>query len=134
VIRVSNVFVFSFMLVLCIGCSSNSKAPTMANVEGTVTLDGQPMSSGEVMFVVPGKHTAVLPVAGGAFSGQAVLGSNRVEVYSYRTGGEVVDMGGEKFGGELENIIPAKFNVNSTLTAQVEAQGGSDFQFEVSSK
>ena len=133
-LHVWNLLTISLLLVSCVGCSSKSPGPTLADVKGSVNLDGQPLPSGEVMFVVPGEHTAVLPVTGGEFTGQAAVGANRVEVYSYQMGGAVVDMNGEKFGGEQENIIPAKFNVNSTLTAQVESQGGGEFKFDVTSK
>ncbi len=92
------------------------------------------MESGELTFLVPGNMPSSLTVVNGAFSGEAAVGENRVEVYSYRLGGDVVKMGGESFGGEKENFIPAKFNTQSTLKAQVADAGANDLKFEVTSK
>jgi len=128
------VLIAGMLAPILAGCGSNANAPVLSQVKGSVTLDGQPMPDGEVMFVVVGKHTAVMPVTNGTFTGQAAAGTNRVEVYSYKAGGDVVEMGGEKFGGEKENFIPAKYNANTTLSAEVTEDGGGDFVFPVTSK
>jgi hypothetical protein len=122
------------LLCFVLGCAPKVKAPDLAKIKGTVTLDGQPMASGEITFVVLGKHTALLPVTGGTFSGEVSVGANRVEVYSYKEGGEVVEMGGQKYGGGRVNVIPAKFNADSTLKAEVAPQGANEFKFEVTSQ
>jgi hypothetical protein len=135
VFRASQFVAVGVLLLCCVvGCTPKRQGPPLADVKGTVTLDGQPMADGEVMFVVMGTHTAILPVTNGTFAGKAAVGTNRVEVYSYRMGGDVVEMGGQKFGGEKENVIPAQFNSMTTLGAQVDAGGANDFKFEVTSK
>jgi hypothetical protein len=50
-----------------------------------------------------------LTVANGD-SGNAAIGENRVEDYSYQPGGEVVEMGGQKFSGERKTL----YQPNST--------------------
>ena len=116
------------------GCGSAPTGPKLAPVKGNVTLDGKPLESGELTFLVPGNMPSSLTIVNGVFSGEAAVGENRVEVYSYRLGGQVVKMGDENFGGEKENFIPAKFNTMSTLKAQVADAGVKDLKFEVKSK
>ena len=126
---------FSIAILLGVsGCGSATANVELADVAGTVELDGKPLESGEVVFVLLGEHSALIPIKKGTFSGEAGVGENRVEIYSYRSGGEVVEMGGEKFGGEEVNFIPPKYNASSSLTATVTAEGNQGFAFEVTSK
>lgn len=114
-------------------CGGGDAAPSRANVTGQVLLDGQPMPDGEVSFVQSGVPSAVLEVKNGSFSGQAYQGKSTVEVRAYKAG-KAVEMGGEKYGGEKENYIPAKYNSESKMTADVPAGGRTDLKFEVTSK
>jgi len=119
-------------LVVLAGCNSEPKGPKLTPVKGTVTLDGQPMASGEVIFV-SGGSASTAQVTNGAFTGEAPLGDNVVQIFSYREGAAAVEMGGEKFGGGKENFIPPQFNANSTMKANVEAGKANEFKFEVTS-
>lgn len=126
------IWCFAFVCLMA-GCGgAKVPQPDTAAVKGTVTLDGAPMATGEVVFEVPGKSAVVLPVNSGAYSGQVAIGLNKVSVFSYRKG-PVVDMGGEKFGGGMENFIPPQYNAESTMKANVEAGGANEFKFEVKS-
>lgn len=134
-VRIQFLSLVALMSLSAIGCGPSAPpAPKQGDVKGTVTLDSKPMESGEVSFVIVGQPPSVLPVTNGAFSGKASIGANRVEVYSYRAGGAAVEMGGQKFGGDKENFIPAKFNADSTLKADVAQSGANDFKFDVTSK
>lgn len=117
------------------GCgSSDPKGPKTATVKGTVTLDGQPMESGDVIFTAAGNAgAATLEVKGGAFTGPVPVGDNTVAVFSYKQG-EAVDMGGQKFGGEKVNFIPPQYNHQTKLSAKVAESGANEFKFEVTSK
>lgn len=115
------------------GCSSSTNAPKVAPVSGAVTLDGKPLPSGEIIFTAEGYGT-IVPIIDGAYKGEASIGLNRVQIFSYREGGKAVMMGGEKFGGEKENFIPARFNADSKLTADVKEGGPNENKFEVLSK
>ncbi len=122
-------------VVFGVGCGPSEPAgPKLVPVKGSVTLDGKPMESGDVIFTAPGNvHTASFEVKGGAFSGQAAPGDNKVAVMSYKQG-EAVQMGDQKFGGEKENFIPAQFNHQTTLSAKVAEGGANEFKFEVTSQ
>ncbi len=120
-------------LLLLVGCTPKAKGPTLVPVKGTVNLDGKALAEGEVQFSLPGEVPATFPVANGAFSGQAGVGNNRVEVRAYRPG-TPTKMGDQTFGGEKENYIPAQYNTQSKFTADVTSGGANEFKFEVTSK
>ncbi|MFO0819224.1 MAG: hypothetical protein U1A77_14855 [Pirellulales bacterium] len=123
------------VVVFGVGCGPKDPVgPKLVPVKGTVTLDGKPMESGDVIFTAPGNaHTSSFEVKGGAYAGQAAPGENKVAVMSYKQG-EAVQMGDQKFGGEKVNFIPAKFNHQTTLTAKVAEGGANEFNFEVTSE
>jgi hypothetical protein len=123
----------SATVVIVSGCTKRHKPPTQVDVKGTVNLDGKPMPDGEISFFVLGEVPTSMPIQSGAFSGKAAVGSNRVEVRAYKAG-TPVDMGGQKFGGEKENYIPAEYNTASKMTADVASGGANDFKFDVKSK
>ena len=120
------------LAALCSGCTPKAAEVKTAPVKGTVKLDGKPMAEGEVSFGIAGEVPKTIPVVNGAFSGQAGLGANRVQVMAYRKG-TPVKMGDQEFGGERENYIPSKYNSQSKLTAEVSAGGANDFSFDVTS-
>jgi hypothetical protein len=109
--------------------------PTV-DVNGTVTLDGSPMPEGEVFLVsVADNVREVFPVKDGKFSGKASEGSRKVEVRSYKQAAaskEASDMYGSAAEGSKENFIPAKFNTETTLSADVKA--GAPLEFAVTSQ
>jgi hypothetical protein len=120
------------LLLAAVGCGSSMPALKNAPVKGTVQLDGKPMTEGEVSFGIAGEVPIIIPVVNGAYVGEAVQGANRVEVRAYRQGTPVM-MGDQQFGGDKENYIPAKYNLQSTLKADVTAAGPNEFNFEVTS-
>lgn len=113
----------------CVGCGQSL---TQA-VSGTVTLDGQPLATGEIEF-------SPLPGTSGPAAG-ATIENGRFEVpavqQGLRTGGayavRIVSLAGRgNFakdpnapGGQreaLENIIPARYNETSELQITVSAE------------
>jgi hypothetical protein len=114
------------------GCAKEN-TPKRYPVSGTVTLDKKPLDKGVIFFrVVATGELDTMPVEKGAFSGRTGEGERRVEVVSEVSRGEK-DFGGMK--GEFhENIIPAKYNVDSTLKATVTAAGPNTFAFDLTSK
>lgn len=131
------VFVFSILLTLlvaCSGCGDTTMKAVQTDVSGTVTLDGKPMPDGEISFVLPGLPPSVLPIKNGAFSGKAGAGENKVEISAYKAGA-ALDMGDQKFEGSKENYIPAKYNSESKMTANLKAGApNSDLKFEATSE
>src|SRR5262245_35214430 len=84
---VSFLTIGSLMLVAGLACGPAApKAPDEIMVKGTVTMDGQPMKSGEVAFSQPGMPGRYSTVTDGAFSGKAYPGTNKVEIFHYVEG------------------------------------------------
>jgi len=123
------------------GCSSGGRpAEKTYPVSGNVTLDGQPLAEGEIIFKDPAKGEVHLgPIKDGKFQLQATAGPKRVEIYAYKM--ELDPVAREMYGEEAQpakvNYIPARYNTESTLTANVEAStdpGRNSFRFELMTK
>lgn len=116
------------------GGSSGPKAPPTGMVSGTVNLDGKPMESGEISFILPGEAPAAIPVKAGKFEGKAAIGENRVEIRSFRPGQPVM-MGDKPVGEPVpQNFLPSKYNVETQFKEKIEAAGKKDLKFEVTSQ
>jgi hypothetical protein len=123
------------------GCGKGDELDRQS-VSGTVTLDGKPLPKGEIQF-----HPAAenLPVATGSsiVDGQFSIardqgptpGPYKVSI-SAVSGKPPELIGGMPSGAGTPNkeLIPAKYNSQSTLTADVKTGGTNNFPFELSSK
>ena len=117
------------------GCDSGPPAPTLTTVSGTVQLDGQPMTEGEITFSEPAKGAVdTIKVVGGKFEGKVQPGQKRVEIRAYRPGTPNTAMYGPDAKAEPENYIPAKYNSESTMTATIPEDGAKDLAYEAKSK
>lgn len=120
------------LLVLCSCTPQNAPPPPTAKVAGTVSVDGAPMQEGEIRFDVPGQPPKVLPVKNGAFSGEAFLGKNQVEV--------VHDVDGPpsttdpKVHTKINTVAPEFSGPNTKLSADIVAAGAANLRFEVTSR
>ena len=123
----------ALFFVCLAGCSGTPAVPT-APVSGTVTLDGQPLSRGEIHFwtVSQGRYE-ILPIAQGTFSGRAVVGERRVEIYSFKDG-QPLSGPGEGQAGPPVNTLPGRYSTNSELTASVFENRPNTFEFRLQSK
>ncbi len=124
-------------LAICIvgvvvGCKPpRPKAPSTAAVKGTVTLDGAPMGGGHVRFNVAGQGPMSCEVKDGAFSGEAYIGKNRVDVTWDKEGEPVPGMPDVKM---TVNAVAAEFSgPGSPFNFDVPASGKSDFKLAVTS-
>jgi hypothetical protein len=70
------------LLVMVVGCHGNK--PVYANVKGTVTFNGKPIEKGLITFAVEGKPPASSDIVDGKYSGQAMVGSNKVSVSAWK--------------------------------------------------
>jgi hypothetical protein len=98
-----------------------------------VTIDGQPLPQGLVYFKTVATG-AVDPceVKDGKFEGKAEAGERVVEVCSYE---KVPPKAGDPMSQEIQrNTIPARYNMQSKLTAKVNSSGPNEFSFQVESK
>ena len=133
------------MLLLSTANGCGETGPDRAEVQGKVTFDGTLVESGTIGFVpIEG---AVGPVTGGAISGGAyhlaesegpVIGPHRVEIRATRKTGQQVKAGEgaddpDAMVDEIEMFIPANYNSQSTLTADVQP-GANEFNFDLKSE
>lgn len=108
-------------LPLLVGCSSGQE---IASVEGTVTMDGQPLPNAAVIFVPEGGRPAAartddqghyeLNFSGGRKG--AIPGKNRVRITTAT--GPSEDDAGNPVPGAAE-IIPVEYNQQTTLEVEV---------------
>lgn len=123
------------------GCGGDGE--NRAAVHGTVTLDGQPVENGSILFT-PIEETkgqvAGGPIQGGRFQLDekvgAAVGWNRVEIRAQRKTGKMVQ---KPFAPVRETIpeqveaVPARYNSESTLRFEVKP-GDNLADFQVTSK
>lgn len=112
----------------------------MVPVQGLVTLDGQPLPSGDVYFVTPAATSAaegyfidVCPVKDGAFAGRTAPGQRLVQVWSFVPG----DGARDPATGEApmpRNVIPPVFSAESTLVVDIPTTGSDSLAFAIKSK
>ena len=124
-------------LLLLAGCRDGQRQAS----EGTVTLDGQPLSEGTITFL-PQSGTAG-PTAGGTitmgrFSVPAekgtFSGAFRVEITAQRkTGRRINSDTAAGMVDQREQFLPARYNRESQLTAEVKP-GPNQFEFKLTSK
>jgi hypothetical protein len=109
-------------------------------VTGTVYFKGQPLDQGRIHFV---------PVGGGPTESGATIengryriprdnglmpGTYKVSVFSYDQKGAKVqseEVPGDPGNTQFKERIPAKYNTQTTLTAEVTAGGSNVFDFKI---
>jgi hypothetical protein len=122
---------FCIAVLLLAGCDQGQPVAKTAKVSGTVLLDGQPMPEGEVRFGVAGQPIQVMKVTSGAFSGDAVVGKNQVEVIFEKDGPPHPMDPMQKL---KVNAVDPKFSgPSSVLSQDVPAGGMQDIKLEVTS-
>lgn len=135
-----NITLLSFSLVLLSGCGGGSDTPPLGTVSGVVTLDEKPLADAEVTFQPEtgrpslgktdsqGNYTLAYTVNdNGALIGpHKVIITTAVEAFSDETGG------GQDREARPE-ILPPKYNAQTTLTAEVKS-GANTIDFPLKSK
>ncbi len=121
-----------FACLMIAGCGD--AGPKTYPISGKVTLDGQPLKEGDIIFSLvdgsagPGSGKVV----DGAYSFQAPPGAGTVAIRASRANAH-----GKKgaFGEPLmEDYIPDKYNTQTTLKADVGAGDKNVFDFDLKSK
>lgn len=129
-------FFLSMLVVGLAGCGSD----TIGYVEGTVTLDDQPLEGALVTFIPEegGRPAYGRTNADGWYEltytrkeKGALIGTNSVEINTESEGDP--DAENPAFRKSVPERIPAKYNVNTELTAEVES-GSNTFNFDLSSE
>lgn len=119
-------------LLFITGCGGAQDAPSTVKVEGTVTFDGEPLSEGSIVFdPTDGKGgSSAGGIENGKFTFDSQLGQKKVLISASRETGKK-DQYEEPI---TESYIPANYNSQTTLTADVKADGENKFTFELKSK
>ncbi len=108
------------------GCSRSD----LVEVSGAVAWKGQPVETGEIVFLPANKSIA--PAAGRIRGGRYKLlskpGKMRVEIQAVRKTGKRDPREGFEI---TELYIPAKYNSNSELAAEVDAEGKNEINFQL---
>ncbi|WP_417388058.1 carboxypeptidase-like regulatory domain-containing protein [Gimesia sp.] len=155
--QVSLIFSLIFLTVCCFGCSGGGTEVELEKVTGVVTMDGQPLANAVVVFIpdegnpstaqtdatgkyelahrgnamgaVPGKHKVRIT------TGQPPAPENDPDADMSQseaaTGIGFEEMESPK--KKTKDPIPAKYNTNTTLTADVK-QGENTIDFKLDSK
>ena len=110
--------------VSCFGCGKGG--PPIEHVEGTVTMDGQPLKNATVLFVPQsgGRPAAAATDENGHYvltftEGRrgAMLGPNKVQISTQADPGETLE--GDPIPGHPETV-PVQYNVETTLSFDVK--------------
>ena len=116
----------ALVLLLAAGCSRSE----FVTVAGDVTWNGAPLSDGEVIFTADDKR--IQPAAGklkdGKFEFLSKPGKMRVEVQAVRKTGKKHPIHGFDL---TELYIPARYNTETELTAEVTQDGENRFTFNL---
>lgn len=115
-------------LFLVVGCG---KANDMGIVEGTITLDGQPVDSGEIVFRDPSRqvHSVSGRITNGQYLVESFPASMQVEIWGFReVPGKFVEHNPGVKIPLTEQYIPPKYNEKSDLLVEV-VQGQNAFDF-----
>jgi hypothetical protein len=116
------------------GCSD---APPRGTVNGTVTLDGNPLKEGYVRFVpADGKsQPASANVVNGKFSAAVPLGEMRVEFSAPKVVGrhKAYDTPDSPVVEDVDELLPARYNAQSELKITVK-KGSQDETFRLTSQ
>lgn len=126
-------------LLAAVGCGGTD-GPTTYPISGTVTLDGKPVETGEILFRSEGVAAATFAgkISAGKYSLSATAGKKRVEISSTQIVPGKQDARGGTPGDPISEtntadvygeIIPEGYNQNSTLTADVTPNGPHQINF-----
>jgi hypothetical protein len=128
------------------GCGERGK--TFVPVSGVVTLDGKPLAGGNVVFqpvapagsTIAGKGSAAVCDESGRFHLEtidgkkgAVVGDHQVRIYGPRKRPQRSNVDGEQPQGPVD-IVPTRYNYDTTLTFPVPADGTEQADFVLTTK
>lgn len=136
-------FWYSTAILTALAAGCNDQTYDLAPVSGTVTLDGEPLTTGVVQFQPvggegqnPGPGSAGLLDAEGRFELQtqtsprengAVVGTHLVRIYSRNPESPTSDVDTQP----SVELVPQKYNFRTELTFDVPAEGKDDADFSL---
>jgi hypothetical protein len=135
-VQLRSVVLAAVGLAVAMGCGQ--RGLRRVSVEGTVTLDTKPLAEGNIRFrSLSADTTVIVParIADGRFvvpeASGPLPGKYRVEIEVARKTGRKVPhpMLPERVVDEMTESLPATYNSQSTLSAEVTATGPNRFEF-----
>jgi hypothetical protein len=124
---------FCGMLVVTAGC----RPPAVARVEragvaGTITLNGQPLSRGQIFFDArAGEPPVILDVVDGRYEGEVPVGATKVSIVSTRTTTMRAEVGGDGPGYDDEMEIDTLPGRYKNMDRDVEPATHNRFDFDL---
>jgi hypothetical protein len=149
-----------FLLLLtfatAVGCQQAEKV-TYANVKGKVTYNGQPIEKGQITFAVEGRPPTTMDIVDGKFSGQAMVGSNKISIVAKKKIGTQPKLNKDaqtqiegyskyrrdpsgatgpppEYDPSMVDFIPPEWGAQSKQMRVVEAGAANDFEFDIRGK
>lgn len=127
----SQVLIAVLAMFLPAGCSNE---PRLYPVSGSVSLDGQPVAGGDILFISPDGVRGPDPgkIKDGNYALKTTKGKKRVEISASK-----IRPGGARGGGGEpvpEEYIPARYNMESKLNADVQPNDNNRFDFSLEGK
>jgi len=112
------------------GCfQSRPSGPDLYTVKGTVTVDGAPLSLGVITFDpadgIAGSYGS--EIRDGKYSFESAVGPKKVTILASRPS---KTPGPDGLPG-MEQYLPARYNMKSELTGQVQPQKQNDISFDL---
>lgn len=121
----------AYLACCLLGCGRTT-GPTTHAVSGTVTLDGKPLATGDVIFYpeTENKPAVMGKLKEGHYAFRIAAGRHRVSIQS--VGGEprVLAAG---MPPVFKPLVPARYNQATKLTADVTAAATNRFDFDLTS-
>jgi hypothetical protein len=106
------------------------------HIEGTVTLDGQPVDGGTISFINTSGGSAGGQILDGKYSIESKLasGTYKVQIEWLKKTGKTIPNKSDAgtTSDETKQVIPVEYNRQSNLTAEVKS-GSNTFNFELKS-
>jgi hypothetical protein len=119
---IQNRFAWLAISALCVGVAGGcNSGPPMGDVQGTVTVNGQPLSEGIVTFdpVNGDTPSAGGPIRDGKFRVQVPVAKQRVGIVSNVIDREKTPPNASDDQIVMKKLVPDRYNSKSTLTLDV---------------
>ena len=129
----SQLVICATLVASAVGCTAETGHGT---VDGKVTLDGQSLQTGLIRFEPADGQTPTADalIANGSFTAKAPIGEKRVTISAPKIVGKrkAYESPDSPTVDIVEELLPARYNVQSTLTLTVE-EGKQSKNFELES-
>ncbi|QDT99077.1 hypothetical protein [Gimesia aquarii] len=133
-----------FLILVCligaiVGCGGSSDGPAKFPVSGKVTLDGEPLAEGDIIFrdVEGSAASAAGKIEEGEYSLRSTAGKKAVVITATKEIPGKTVVGGAPDDvptPAIEQYLPAQYNTKTTLDANVSDSGSNEFSFELKSE